>query len=42
VALRKEKDLYVDVMLPWLDDLHQKQVAAGIINADDRTSHYPF
>ncbi|KAF8525830.1 hypothetical protein BU17DRAFT_41493 [Hysterangium stoloniferum] len=42
VALRKDKELYADIMLPWLDDLHEKQVAAEIIRADDRANRYPY
>ncbi|KAF8591105.1 hypothetical protein K439DRAFT_1381062 [Ramaria rubella] len=42
VAHRKGKELYADVMLPWLDDLHQKQLDAGVVDATDQSSHYPF
>jgi len=42
VSRRKEKQLYADTMLPWLDELHQKQVEAGMVKADDKSSRYPF
>ncbi|KIJ52601.1 hypothetical protein M422DRAFT_65033 [Sphaerobolus stellatus SS14] len=41
IARRKDKDLYADTMLPWLDKLHQEQIDAGITGAD-KSGHYPF
>ncbi|KAF8529810.1 hypothetical protein JB92DRAFT_2695822 [Gautieria morchelliformis] len=42
VARRKERDTYADVLLPWLDDLHKKQIDASMIDAKDESSRYPF
>lgn len=38
----KGLDLYRDAILPWLDDLHAKQVADGITTADNQDRTYPF
>jgi len=42
IAEAKSRHLYAKTMLPWLDKLHQEQVAAGILDADDRTDGYPY
>ena len=42
IAQSKGKALFADTMLPWLDDLHQKQIEAGVTGAEDRFDNYPY
>lgn len=42
IAESKNKALFATTMLPWLDELHQKQIEAGIVSSDDKTGNYPF
>jgi len=42
VAFYKGQTLYKDAILPYLDERHAQQVRDGIVDAEDRTSKYPY
>ncbi|GJJ08284.1 hypothetical protein Clacol_002494 [Clathrus columnatus] len=42
VAARKEKALFADALLPWLDQLHEEQISNGVIKLDDKSDRYPY
>ncbi|KAJ3960901.1 hypothetical protein N0V92_002455 [Colletotrichum tropicale] len=42
LALHKGRHLYADVLLPYLDDLHKKQVKSGMCEDGKLPSKFPF
>lgn len=42
IAQAKGKELFADTMLPWLDNLHQKQIETGVIKAEETFNNYPY
>ncbi|KAF8588266.1 hypothetical protein K439DRAFT_1645571 [Ramaria rubella] len=42
IAQAKGKALFADAMLPWLDNLHQKQIDAGVANTEENPDSYPY
>ncbi|KAF3798175.1 hypothetical protein GCG54_00010521 [Colletotrichum gloeosporioides] len=42
LALHKGRHLYADVLLPYLDDLHKKQVTSGMCDEGQLPSKFPF
>ncbi|KAF4919134.1 hypothetical protein CGCVW01_v008192 [Colletotrichum viniferum] len=42
MALHKGRHLYADVLLPYLDDLHKKQVKSGMCEDRQLPSKFPF